>query len=224
MATQFKNFGGIVTTTGSVVGLLEAPAGKTCVITTLNLFNNTSGNMTYGNFLKDVSISSTYYLFGAPDFVAGNFDPHTITGQIHLEAGDLLGIKTDVQPVHIWGSYLLIDAKASLKYRHITKNITSTGSTQSILTCPSGSTCIVKWIRYANESGGNASIQLYFYDSSEDGWVYIDSINPVGDDNYGFFTGGMILEPGDVVGLVTDAQPVPVNVMYVEMPIPQLRS
>ena len=92
MATQFKNFGGIVTTTGSVVGLLESPAGKTCVITTLNMFNNTSGNMTYGNFLKDVSISSTYYEFGAPDFVNGGYDPDTITGQIHLEAGDIIGL------------------------------------------------------------------------------------------------------------------------------------
>ena len=58
MTTQFKNFGGIVTTTGSVVGLLEAPAGKTCVVSTINIFNNTNGTMTYGNFLKDVSESS----------------------------------------------------------------------------------------------------------------------------------------------------------------------
>jgi hypothetical protein len=223
MATQFKNFGGIVTTTGSVVDLLEAPAGKTCVITTLNMFNNTNGNMVYGNYIKDVSESSNYYTFGAPDFVQGNYDQDVLTGQIHLEAGDIIGLNTDVQPIHIWGSYLLVDAKASLKYRHITKHITSTVSTHAILTCPAGSTCIAKWIRWTNVSGSTSTMQIYFYDSSASGWVYIDS-GSVLDDNYWYFNAGMILEPGDVVGLVTTQQPVDINVMYIEVPIPQLRS
>ena len=223
MAIQFKNFGGIVTTTGSVVGLLEAPTGKTCVITTLNMFNNTNGNMTYGNYLKDVSESSNYYTFGAPDFVNGNYDPDTIVGQIHLEAGDLIGINTDVQPIHIWGSYLLIDEQERQRYRHITKHITSTGSTHSILTAPANTTCIVKWVRWTNVSGSTATMQLYFYDSSASGWVFIES-GDIADDNYWYFTAGMILEPGDILGLVTTQQPVDVNVMYMEIPTPSIRS
>tara|TARA_R100001082_G_scaffold91335_1_gene57944 strand:+ start:350 stop:1021 length:672 start_codon:yes stop_codon:yes gene_type:complete len=223
MAIQFKNFGGIVTTTGSVVGLLEAPTGKTCVITTLNMFNNTNGNMTYGNYLKDVSESSNYYTFGAPDFVNGNYDPDTLTGQIHLEAGDLIGINTDVQPIHIWGSYLLIDEQERQRYRHITKHITSTGSTHSILTAPANTTCIVKWVRWTNVSGSTATMQLYFYDSSASGWVYIES-GDVADDNYWYFTAGMILEPGDILGFVTTQQPADVNVMYMEIPTPSIRA
>ena len=66
-------------------------------------------------------------------------------------------------------------------------------------------------------------MQIYFYDSSASGWVYIDS-GSVLDDNYWYFNAGMILEPGDVVGLVTTQQPVDINVMYIEVPIPQLRS
>jgi len=223
MAIQFKNFGGIVTTTGSVVGLLEAPTGKTCVITTLNMFNNTNGNMTYGNYLKDVSESSNYYTFGAPDFVNGNFDPDTLTGQIHLEAGDLIGINTDVQPIHIWGSYLLIDEQERQRYRHITKHITSTSGTHSILTAPANTSCIVKWVRWTNVSGSTATMQLYFYDSSASGWVFIES-GDIADDNYWYFTAGMILEPGDILGLVTTQQPVDVNVMYMEIPTPSIRS
>ena len=223
MATQFKNFGGVVTTTGSNVALLTAPAGKTCVIATLNIFNNTNGNMTYGLYIKDSSISANSYTWGAPDFVIGNYDPHTYSGQIHLEAGDILSINSDTQPIHIWGSYLLIDEQERQRYRHITKNITSTGSTHSILTAPTNTTCIVRSVRYTNVSGSTSTMQLYFYDSSASGWVYIDS-GDVADDNYGYFTAGMILEPGDILGFVTTQQPADINVMYMEIPTPAIRS
>jgi len=227
MAHQFKTVTGIVTTTGSDVALVTCPTGKTLILSTLNLFNNDgSNNATYGLKLRDSSISSTSYAFGAQDFTLNSYANLTAftSAPLSLESGDILSIRTNVQPIHVWASYALLDNTGRHQYRHVTKNITSEDAYSSILTCPAGSTIIIKYARITNTSGSNASGNtVSLYDSSTSSYVFLD-YGTINDDNYAFFSGGYVLEPGDIFALNNSEQPFTVNVFYMEIPIPSIRS
>ena len=226
MAQQFKNFIATTNTTGSAVTFLECPSGKTLIVRNLNIFNDNANTATQTLHLTDKSESEAYTIvFGDTDGYTIGTKANTSWGyRFVLEEGDKIGFQTDVDSQRIAGSYVLLDSSGRTKYKHKSVKFTSEDEYVTLLTAPAGHTLIIKVIRLGNVSGTNATSNiLRLVEATTNTYVTL-SQGTINDTATAVFTSTFVLEPGDTIQFLNTEEPMTSTILYMEMPIPQLRA
>ena len=223
MAAQFKNVITEIDTTGSAQTLLTCPAGKTILIRTFHVANEDGSNASYYASIKDNSedSSNSFPIFDfqiTADNAATNINP------IILEESDVFYIQTDQDNQHVYVAYVELDSGTIQRYRAITKNLTTADATATILTCPTGSTIIINYMNFFNNSGASAAANsLTVTDSSASATkVLLDGT--VADQASAGFAQAIVLESGDAIKFYPDTQPHTAHISYLEIRNPPIRA
>lgn len=222
MAAQFKNVVTEIDTTGSTQLLLRCPAGKTIIVKNLIVQNENASNS--NNFLavEDNSISTSARAIQAITISAGGSTGLNVP--IILEEQDELRWQTDVSDQHINLHYVQLDAGVRQRYRGICKQLTTADSADSFITCPTGSTIIVNFVQFCNQSGGTASNNSFtITDSSASSTKIIDK-GAVANNGIAGFNRTFVLESGDSLNFTPDEQPFNVYASFLEIRNPPIRG
>ena len=155
MAAKFKNVITEVDTTGSPQALLTCPAGKTIIIRTFYIRNNNNADSTHYVAIKDNSEDSSnsfpifdFALDVSASTTAVNINP------IVLEENDIFLFQTSQANQHITLAYVELDTGVTQRYKMFCASLAD-GVTTAAVTCPTGSTVIINYISFFNNSGGS---------------------------------------------------------------------
>ena len=222
MAAKFKNVVTEIDTTGSGQLLLRCPAGKVILIKNLIVQNENASSSSFFLAFEDNSESTSSFPVQAGTITAGDFTALQVP--LVLEENDELRWQTSVAVQHINVHYVQLDNGTKQRYRMICKSLTTADSADSFLTCPAGSTMIVNFVQFFNQSGGTASSNSFtITDSSTSATKIIDK-GSLANNGSGGFNRAFVLESGDSLNFTPDEQPMNVYASFLEIRNPPIRG
>ena len=222
MTAQFKNVVTEIDTTGSGQLLLRCPAGKVILIKNLIVQNENASSSSFFLAFEDNSESTSSFPAQAGTITAVDFT--ALQGPLVLEENDELRWQTSVADQHINVHYVQLDNGTKQRYRMICKSLTTADSADSFLTCPAGSTMIVNFVQFFNQSGGTASSNSFtITDSSTSATKIIDK-GSLANNGSGGFNRAFVLESGDSLNFTPDEQPMNVYASFLEIRNPPIRG
>ena len=222
MAAQFKNVVTEIDTTGSGQLLLRCPAGKVILIKNIIVQNENASSSSFFLAFEDNSESTSSFPIQAGTISAGAGT--LLQVPLVLEENDELRWQTSVADQHINVHYVQLDNGTKQRYRMICKSLTTADSTDSFLTCPAGSTIIVNFAQFFNQSGGTASSNSFtITDSSASATKIIDK-GSIANNSAASFNRAFVLESGDSLNFTPDEQPMTVYASFLEIRNPPIRG
>ena len=222
MAAQFKNVVTEIDTTGSGQLLLRCPAGKVILIKNIVVQNENASNSSFFLAFEDNSISTSSFPIQAGVITAGELSALQVP--LVLEENDELRWQTSVSDQHINVHYVQLDNGTKQRYRMICKSLTTADSTDSFLTCPAGSTIIVNFVQFFNQSGGTASSNSFTITDSSTSTTKIIDKGGLANNGAGSFHRAFVLESGDSLNFTPDEQPMTVYASFLEIRNPPIRG
>ena len=222
MAAQFKNVVTEIDTTGSGQLLLRCPAGKVILIKNIVVQNENASNSSFFLAFEDNSISTSSFPIQAGVITAGELSALQVP--LVLEENDELRWQTSVSDQHINVHYVQLDNGTKQRYRMVCKSLTTADSTDSFLTCPAGSTIIVNFAQFFNQSGGTASSNSFTITDSSTSTTKIIDKGSLANNGAGSFHRAFVLESGDSLNFTPDEQPMTVYASFLEIRNPPIRG
>ena len=221
MSAQFKNVVTQIDTTGSGQLLLRCPAGKVILIKNIIVQNENASSSSFFLAFEDNSESTSSFPIQAGTITAGNFTALEVP--LVLEENDEIRWQTSVNAQHINVHYVQLDNGTKQRYGMVCKSLTTADQSNSFLTCPTGSTMIVNFVQFFNQSGGTASSNTF---SITDVTGFIKTIDKGSIANNGSagFNRAFVLESGDSLNFTPDEQPFNVYASFLEIRNPPIRG
>ena len=222
VAAQFKNVITEVDTTGSGQTLLTCPANKTILIRTFFVKNSNSADSNHFLAITDKSISSSSIpiSFFSIDVSVADITVNKVP--IVLESEDSFQFQTSQANQHVTMAYVELDTGVTQRYRAQAVALVS-GATSNILTCPSGSTIIINFFSFFNNSGGTVANNSVTMVKSSGQTNTIDEGSLA---NLGAFSihQSFVLESGDSLRCVAQDSNMTFYVSYLEIRNPPIRG
>jgi hypothetical protein len=156
VAAKFKNVITEVDTTGSGQTLLTCPVGKTILIRTFYVRNNNSADSQHFLAVTDKSISSTSIPITFFNIDVSVSDVAVNNVPVVLESEDSFEFQTSQANQQVIMAYAELDTGVTQRYRAQALTLSS-GVTSNILTCPAGSTILINYFSFFNNSGGSVN-------------------------------------------------------------------
>ena len=222
MSAQFKNVVTEIDTTGSGQLLLRCPAGKVILIKNIIAHNENASSSSFFLAFEDNSISTSSFPIQAGTITANN--QAVLVVPLVLEENDELRWQTSVADQHINVHYVQLDNGTKQRYRMICKSLTTADSTDSFITCPAGSTMIVNFVQFFNQSGGTASSNSFTITDSSTSTTKIIDKGSITNNGSAGFNRAFVLESGDSLNFTPDEQPMTVYASFLEIRNPPIRG
>ena len=222
MAAQFKNVVTEIDTTGSGQLLLRCPAGKVILIKNLIVQNENASSSSFFLAFEDNSESTSSFPIQAGTITAGSLTALEVP--LVLEEDDELRWQTSVSDQHINVHYVQLDNGTKQRYRMVCKSLTTADSANSFLTCPAGSTIIVNFVQFFNQSGGTASSNSFTITDSSTSTTKIIDKGSLANNGSAGFNRAFVLESGDSLNFTPDEQPMNVYASFLEIRNPPIRG
>jgi len=223
MAAKFKNVITEVDTTGSAQTLLTCPAGKTILIRTFFVRNNNNADSTHYAAIKDNSedSSNSFPIFDFAIDVSASTTAVNIN-PIVLEENDAFLFQTSQANQHITLAYVELDQGVTQRYKMFCASLTD-GATTSIVTCPTGSTVIINYFSFFNNSGGSVDNNNI---SITDAGVKTNTlfVGTIADQAVVGLHQSLVLESGDSLTCLPRDSDMIFYVSYLEIRNPPIRS
>ena len=222
MGAQFKNVITEVDTTGSGQTLLTCPVGKTILIRTIYIRNNNNADSQHFLAVTDNSISSTSIPINFFNIDVSVSDVAVNNVPVVLESEDSFEFQTSQANQHVTMAYVELDTGVTQRYRAQAQTLSS-GVTSTILTCPAGSTIIINFFSFFNNSGGSvdnnnvsitkAGVQTNTIDFGTLGNAVSFAVHQ-----------SFVLEPGDFLSCLARDSNMTFYVSYLEIRTPPIRG
>jgi len=222
MAAQFKNVVTEIDTTGSGQLLLRCPAGKVILIKNIIVQNENASSSSFFLAFEDNSESTSSFPIQAGTITAGSLTALEVP--LVLEEDDELRWQTSVSDQHINVHYVQLDNGTKQRYRMVCKSLTTADSANSFLTCPAGSTIIVNFVQFFNQSGGTASSNSFTITDSSTSTTKIIDKGSLANNGSAGFNRAFVLESGDSLNFTPDEQPMNVYASFLEIRNPPIRG
>ena len=222
MTAQFKNVVTEIDTTGSGQLLLRCPAGKVILIKNIIVQNENASSSSFFLAFEDNSESTSSFPIQAGTINAGSLTALEVP--LVLEEDDELRWQTSVSDQHINVHYVQLDNGTKQRYRMVCKSLTTADSANSFLTCPAGSTIIVNFVQFFNQSGGTASSNSFTITDSSTSTTKIIDKGSLANNGSAGFNRAFVLESGDSLNFTPDEQPMNVYASFLEIRNPPIRG
>lgn len=224
VAAKFKNVITEVDTTGSGQTLLTCPDGKTILIRTFYVRNNNSADSTHFLAITDKSVASStsvpitaFAIDVSSSVIAVNRIP------IVLESGDSFQFQTSQANQQVIMAYAELDTGVTQRYRAQALTLSS-GVTSNILTCPAGSTILINYFSFFNNSGGSVDNNNISMTDTSGSTTNIVSFGTLANGAAFSLHQSFVLESGDSLTCLARDSNMTFYVSYLEIRNPAVRG